>query len=217
MSTAYDMRDEQLVDDLLSETAETDSAGLRMVLLELRSLANGPAPEPSAELAALLNPDIVTLDSRRRRKPRPILVSLAVIAAMSLGVGAAAAASPEFRSAAQHAISTAVSAISTAIHAPTRPQTPANPRSTSSRPLVSPSPLPSANPRIPILPTIPARPEPSASARPANPGQPPTHTLPPQAQRNTASPPGTVAREYQSRTMREPATNSPPAATSNPN
>ncbi len=192
MSTAYDMRDEQLVDDLLSETEETDSAGLRMVLLELRSLANGPAPEPSAELAAFLNPDIVTLASRRRRKHRPILVSLTVIAAMSLGVGAAAAASPEFRNAAQHAISTAVSAITTAIHPSAPPRTPANPRSTSSRPLVSPSPTPSADrhvPGLPTTPTIPARPDHSASVPPVAPGQPTAHTLPPQAQRNTASPP----------------------------
>ena len=194
MSTAYGIHDEQLVDGMLSETGETDSAGLRLVLLELRSLANGPAPEPSAELAAFLTTGVATMASRRRRKHRPVLLSLTIIAAMGLGIGAAAAASPEFRNAAQHAITTAVNAIATAIHPPaTHPRTPVNPRSVPIRPLISPSPIPSAN--LPanrqthVLPTIPARPDHSSSARPTNPGQPSMHTLPPQAQRNTANPP----------------------------
>ncbi len=176
MSIAYGIRDEQLVDGMLSEAGETDSAGLRLVLLELRSLANSPVPEPSVELAAFLSrdvaaPGVAALDSRRRRKHRPVLLSLTIITAMGLGIGAAAAASPDFRNAAQHAITTAVNAIATVVHpSAAHPGTPVNPRSGLSQPLISPSPIPSANRpanrQLPILPTIPARSGHSLAARP---------------------------------------------------
>lgn len=80
------------VDDMLLDAGQQDAAELRAALLSLGSLASLPAPEPGAELAALLSGQTHQLTRHRLlRKHRTSLVGLAVAAGMGLGVTGVAA------------------------------------------------------------------------------------------------------------------------------
>jgi hypothetical protein len=145
--------DERIVTDLL-KAIEGDADILRPVLLDLRSLANGPVPVPSPELAKLLlGSTVVPLDTRRRTRRRAAIFSLAVIAAMGVGTTAAAAMSPEFRATTQHVITGIVTGLTpgaTSSVKPTPTPEPSNGNapvgSTSEHPTPHPTPTGSVSP-----------------------------------------------------------------------
>jgi hypothetical protein len=95
--------------EMLRDAGIEPSVGLTAALDELRALVPDRAPEPRADLAALLAAGavappveapaakVISLSERRGRKRRLVAASGAVIAAMTLGVGAVAAASEDFR------------------------------------------------------------------------------------------------------------------------
>ncbi|AUI50828.1 hypothetical protein [Arthrobacter crystallopoietes] len=87
--------------DLLADMG--DYPELHTLLAELRDLGQGPAPEPSPELAAFFKPKVVPL----RRKRRGAVIGVVVAASMSLGVGAVAA-NEEVRENLYAAVDTAV-------------------------------------------------------------------------------------------------------------
>jgi hypothetical protein len=87
--------------DLLADAG--DYPELHTLLAELRDLGQGPAPEPSPELAAFFKPNVVPL----RRKRRGAIIGVVVAASMSLGVGAVAA-NEEVRENLYAAVDTAV-------------------------------------------------------------------------------------------------------------
>jgi hypothetical protein len=117
--------DERCVDALLAEGGFRDDAELRAVLLQLRELRVTEVPEPSPEVAALLDrpgdADVVSLDDWSRKHPRKkhiVFTTLAVAA--SLGVaGGAAAGNETLRSQAEGAISGIIRSFS-----PPAPETP---------------------------------------------------------------------------------------------
>ncbi|TAL42130.1 MAG: hypothetical protein EPN91_09115 [Salinibacterium sp.] len=93
------------VDDLFSDIDESTVDAVTPLLLELRRLADGPVPTPSAELAALLAKNVTSLESRRSRRQsrhpfrgHPTITALVAVGVLAVGVGTAAAVSPEFRS-----------------------------------------------------------------------------------------------------------------------
>lgn len=85
----------ETVDEMLLDARQAHESELRAALLSLGTLASLPAPAPNAELAALLaGPRDQLARQRLRRRHRPAVVGLAVIAGMGLGVtGVAASAS----------------------------------------------------------------------------------------------------------------------------
>ncbi|NMR29013.1 hypothetical protein [Crystallibacter degradans] len=87
--------------DLLADAG--DYPELHTLLAELRDLGQGPAPEPSPELAAFFKPKVVPL----RRKRRGAVIGVVVAASMSLGVGTVAA-NEEVRENLYAAVDTAV-------------------------------------------------------------------------------------------------------------
>lgn len=112
MSTGHTPHDEQIVDQLLLETAGEEVEYLKLALLELRSFAAGPPVAASAELAALMSTGPVSLGARRRcHRRRTAIAALAIAASMGIGGTAVAAADPEFRDKAQTAISTVVNVV----------------------------------------------------------------------------------------------------------
>jgi hypothetical protein len=187
--------DERIVTDLL-KAIDGDAGPLRPALLELRSLAHGPVPVPSPELADLLvGSPVVSLAPRRRA--RAAIFSLAVVAAMGVGTTAAAALSPEFRTATQHVITGIVGgltpgATSPVPHTPTpEPSTANGPvRPTTTHPTPHPTPTDSLPPQTPGQPNgsspghpgplIPVKPVPPVvpSQKDHTPGIPPTPGIP---------------------------------------
>lgn len=117
--------DEEQVDGFLAESGFPDDAGLRELLLGLRSLRSADVPVPSADVAALLGqaPQGGAVPSngwsRKHAKKKGIAVTTLAVAA-SLGVAGGAAANDEFRRQAEEAISTLVRPF-----APAAPATPA--------------------------------------------------------------------------------------------
>lgn len=95
--------DEEFLRQLLDESDVPSSDTLQNWLLELRAAGSGPAAPPSAELAAFLSPKVTPLRPRRRGA-KGALIGVAVAAATGLGVTGVAAASPEFRSAADQTV-----------------------------------------------------------------------------------------------------------------
>ena len=95
------------VDGMLQDAGLGQDVELRGVLLSLGSLAALPAPEPSGDLAALLQTGDAPragepapakqpgdeLARRRRRRHRPTALGLVLVAGMGLGVGGVAATS----------------------------------------------------------------------------------------------------------------------------
>ncbi|AUI51551.1 hypothetical protein [Arthrobacter crystallopoietes] len=95
--------DEEFLRQLLDESDVPSSDTLQDSLLELRAAGSVPAAPPSAELAAFLSPKVIPLRPRRRAA-KGALIGVAVAAATGLGVTGVAAASPEFRSAADQTV-----------------------------------------------------------------------------------------------------------------
>lgn len=84
----------EIVEDLLLEADLRGDSDLRETLLALGSYSKLQAPEPNAELAAMLAGPHDELAKRRwKRKHRAAVVGVAVVAAMGLGVSGVAAAS----------------------------------------------------------------------------------------------------------------------------
>ncbi|XAS68714.1 hypothetical protein V3C33_05335 [Micrococcaceae bacterium Sec5.7] len=84
------------VDELLLDAGHSDAPELRAALMSLGSLANLPAPAPSAELAALMaGPHTDLTRQRWLRKHRPAVVGIAVLTGMGLGVSGVAASGPQ--------------------------------------------------------------------------------------------------------------------------
>lgn len=82
----------ETVDEMLLDAGQAHDSELRAALLSLGTLASLPAPAPNAELAALLaGPRDQLARQRLRRRHRPAVVGLAVIAGMGLGVTGVAA------------------------------------------------------------------------------------------------------------------------------
>jgi hypothetical protein len=89
--------DERCVDGLLAESGFEDDAELRAVLLQLRSLLHAQVPEPSLELAALMDQsgtangvDPRDVPRNRAKKRRAVFTSIAVAASLGVAGGAAA-------------------------------------------------------------------------------------------------------------------------------
>lgn len=97
--------DNRIIDAFLSESDASASEPLRNVLLELRSIGSGAAPEPCAELQQLFAPRNVTVLNDRRHRRRTVITTIAVVASMGLGASGVAALSPEFRAVAEGAVS----------------------------------------------------------------------------------------------------------------
>jgi hypothetical protein len=97
MTTRQTLHDEQIVDQLLREAGKEGATELKAALLELRCLAGGPPPVPSATLAALMASAPVSLDARRSGRHRRAIVALAIAASIGLSTAAVAAADPGMR------------------------------------------------------------------------------------------------------------------------
>jgi hypothetical protein len=159
--------DERIVTDLL-KAIDGEAGSLRPALLELRSLAHGPVPVPSPELADLLvGSAVVSLVPRRRARRRAAIFSLAVVTAMGVGTTAAAAMSPEFRTATQHVITGIVGgltpgATSSVTQTPTPEPSTANApvRSTTTHPAPHSTPTDSLPPQTPGQRSSPGHPDP---------------------------------------------------------
>ena len=92
MTQSQKLRD--VVEDMLLDAGEEDSAELRDALMSLGSLASLPVPAPNAQLAALLAAPQDELTRRRGlRRHRTTIVGLAVVAGMGLGATGVAASS----------------------------------------------------------------------------------------------------------------------------
>jgi hypothetical protein len=111
MTARQILHDEQIVDQLLRETGKEDATELKEALLELRCLAGGPPPVPSATLAALMASAPVSLDARRSGRHRRAIVALAIAASIGLGTAAAAAADPGFRENVQETLATLINTV----------------------------------------------------------------------------------------------------------
>lgn len=83
---------QEIVDEMLLDSGQSDSSELRAVLFSLGSFASLPAPAPGVELAALMTgTDDPMARHRWLRRHRSAVVGLAVIAGMGLGVTGVAA------------------------------------------------------------------------------------------------------------------------------
>jgi hypothetical protein len=100
------------VRELLAGLDAAHAERVRPLLLSLQSMADGEAPGPSPELAALLEANgparPVTPAGPRHRG---LVFSLSLIGALAAGTGTAAAVSPDFRVGAAHAIAGIINAI----------------------------------------------------------------------------------------------------------
>ena len=95
--------DEEFLRQLLDESDVPSSDTLHDSLLELRAAGSAQAAPPSAELAAFMSTKVTPLRPRRRAA-KGAMIGVAVAAATGLGVTGVAAASPEFRSAADQTV-----------------------------------------------------------------------------------------------------------------
>jgi hypothetical protein len=157
MNTVHDPEDAHIVERLLRESGAEESDVLRPVLLELRALATGEPPVPSAAVAALLAHDttnVIPFDGGHRRSRRAAFTVLAVAAALGAGTAAAAATDEGFRAGLQNTVGTIVTVLTTG-----RPPSPADPPVA---PEDSPEPSPAAT----------GGREPSTAVPPAAPGAP---------------------------------------------
>lgn len=130
MTTRTTLHDEKIVDQLLRETGEEDATELRAALLELRCLAGGPPPVPSATLAALMASAPVSLNARRSGRHRRVIVALAIAASIGAGTAAAAAADPGLRENVQETVATLINTVThgnSGRPAPARTNGPASP------------------------------------------------------------------------------------------
>jgi hypothetical protein len=130
MSVTPAGREEGEIQAILLDSGLEDDADLRRSLEELRGFGQSGAPQPRADLAALLaegaaaeqgaaaedvstqamrrasTPDVASLEQHRRNRQRRmgVVVGAAVVGAMGLGAGAVAASSEDFRNSVGHAV-----------------------------------------------------------------------------------------------------------------
>lgn len=129
MSVTPAGREEGAIQAILLDSGLEDDADLRRSLEELRGFAQDSAPEPRADVAALLTggassegisahdatvpgpsmrraSNVASLELHRRNRQRRmgIVVGAAVVGAMGLGAGAVAASSEDFRNSVGHAV-----------------------------------------------------------------------------------------------------------------
>jgi hypothetical protein len=124
MSVTPAGREEGEIQAILLDSGLEDDADLRRSLEELRGFAQDSAPQPRADLAALLahgasaadvpaqpmrrasTPDVASLELHRRNRQRRMgfVVGAAVVGAMGLGAGAVAASSEDFRNSVGHTV-----------------------------------------------------------------------------------------------------------------
>jgi hypothetical protein len=132
MSVTPAGREEGEIQAILLDSGLEDDADLRRSLEELRGFAQDSAPQPRADLTALLahgpcasgvpasavpasdvtaqamrrasTPDVASLELHRRNRQRRMgfVVGAAVVGAMGLGAGAVAASSEDFRNSVGH-------------------------------------------------------------------------------------------------------------------
>jgi hypothetical protein len=186
-------REDEGIQEMLLDAGLDGAEDLRNSLGELRALALEPAPEPRADLAALLAPAVPSLGQRRwSRRRRMAVVGAALAGTMSLGAGAVAAANEDFR----RGVSESVSGITQTVgeiflppsDVPVQQPAPAAP-SPSYVPAV---PAPAAT--APVPETTAAAPATVAPAAPAAPGSSPVDpgsspAEPGQGREHAASPP----------------------------
>lgn len=90
--------EDRRIAEMLRESGLEDATELGDSLAELRAFTRTEAPEPRAELAALMTPSVSSLERRRwTHRHRTAALSVAVVGAMGLGAGAVAAANEDFR------------------------------------------------------------------------------------------------------------------------
>ncbi|WP_395401320.1 hypothetical protein ACHMXB_20170 [Arthrobacter sp. UC242_113] len=175
MSVTPAGREEGEIQAILLDSGLEDDADLRRSLEELRGLAQDSAPQPRADLAALLAhgtfaPDVpaqelamrraaanvasLELHRRNRQRRMGFVVGAAVVGAMGLGAGAVAASSEDFRNSVGHTV--------VRIFQPTSETT-------------APTPVPTSPADIPAAPapTV-AAPKPSVTGPAASPSEPVT-------------------------------------------
>ncbi|MBD1542083.1 hypothetical protein G9E11_07450 [Arthrobacter sp. IA7] len=125
MSVTPAGREEGEIQAILLDSGLEDDADLRRSLEELRGLAQDSAPQPRADLAALLAhgasasdvaaqgpamrraaSNVASLELHRRNRQRRMgfVVGAAVVGAMGLGAGAVAASSEDFRNNVGHTV-----------------------------------------------------------------------------------------------------------------
>jgi hypothetical protein len=98
-------REDEGIHEMLLDAGLDGAEDLRNSLEELRALALEPAPEPRADLAALLSPAVPSLGQRRwSRRRRMAVVGAALAGTMSLGAGAVAA-NDDFRRSVSESVS----------------------------------------------------------------------------------------------------------------
>jgi hypothetical protein len=201
MTTRHTLQDERIVDQFLLDADMDDSAGLKDALLELRTLAAGPPPAPSADLAALMTPGPVSLDARRRRKHRRMAIAaIAVAASMGVGTAAVAATDPGFREKAQETITILINTVTNGPAAP---------------PPGRPSPGHSPAPAAPLSPAHTAEPPAPVPGPPEHPGQDVPTLLTPGTPRATTPDEGRTgnspaATDHQNRGSGPPPASPPP-------
>ncbi|MDQ0616859.1 hypothetical protein [Arthrobacter globiformis] len=180
MSVTPAGREEGEIQAILLDSGLEDDADLRRSLEELRGLAQDSAPQPRADLAAMLahgasasgvsasvlpaqgpamrraasNVDSLQLHRRNRQRRMGFVVGAAVVGAMGLGAGAVAASSEDFRNSVSHTV--------VRIFQPTSETT-------------APTPVPTSPAGIPAAPgpTV-AAPKPSVTGTAASPSAPVT-------------------------------------------
>lgn len=195
----------EIINQVLEEAGLGAGDTLRPVLLELRRLADGDPPDPSAAVAELMNPHtapVTGLEARRRnRHRRTIIATTAVDLSLGLGAAAAAAASPEIRDDAQKTITGIIhTLIPGSQHAPVNP-VPANAPATTIPAPFTPGPAtPTESAPPPVRNGMPAGPTDNPSAVPSGttsgPGQPePAMPTVPEHTRRCATPGSGAARQ----------------------
>jgi hypothetical protein len=180
MSVTPAGREEGEIQAILLDSGLEDDADLRRSLEELRGLAHDSAPQPRADLAAMLAhgasasgvpapvvpsqggamrraaSNVASLEMHRRNRQRRMgfVVGAAVVGAMGLGAGAVAASSEDFRNSVGHTV--------VRIFQPTSETT-------------APTPVPTSPAGIPAAPapTV-AAPKPSVTGTAASPSAPVT-------------------------------------------
>lgn len=176
MTNRPTLEDEQIIDRFLHDADMPDAGELRDLLLGLRTMAGGPPPMPSAEVAALMAPAAVSLAARRQRRHRRMAIA-AIMVAASVGAGTAAVAATDqgFRDKAQETITVLINAVTNGPPAPA----PGRPSPGPLVPVPTPVPGQGAGPSAPVKgppePTgqeVPAwlRPETPPATLPGNPG-----------------------------------------------
>lgn len=182
-------RQHELIRDVLRDAGLEESEGLSAALTELRALVPDRAPEPRADLAALLAggapavlpAGVISLAERRGRKRRMAAAGGAVVVAMTFGAGAVAAASEDFRAGVEQTVGVILKPVAPAPQAAPTPEP--SPAAIPVEPFM---PLAQAEP-VQVAPEVPAAVPATATEPAAVAPAPPQEVLPPApAARHTA-------------------------------